>query len=162
MAIAQLSEEHIEFLTGGVFTYAAAASSALVPDIAVVAASFIDPVTNRIRIAVDAVQSETLLALLSATQKVAVVFSDPISLKTFQLKGHDVKVGPTSAHDLPEIEHQIALKNERLAQIDFGEPYGSTYHHCDLQKMVFIHFTITEWYDQTPGPNAGKPVQHSP
>jgi hypothetical protein len=91
-------------------------------------------------------------ANLESNGAIAVTCSQPSTYRTVQLKGHVIAVSETSDDHLAAVdEHVEAFSREAEA---VGLPPGSGRRFTDA-GLVAVSFTVSEVYDQTPGPNAG-------
>ena len=87
--------------------------------------------------------------------RVAVVFSEPHSHQTVQVKGVDAVVLPAGDEDL-----ELARRYHRgfaveIGQLGFADEVASTIlHHGGA--LAIIRFTISAAFEQTPGASAGQ------
>lgn len=100
----------------------------------------------------------TLLADIRATGLAAVVFSEPHTHRTLQVKGSDARIGPLQARErelLPAYADQVA---EELTPLGYGETWARKVVEADPAEVVAVRFTPTSAFAQTPGPRAGEPL----
>jgi hypothetical protein len=118
----------------------------------------VSPDRRRVTVFVAATQSGALLADLQANSRIAVVFSQPSSHRTLQLKGHDAAFAAPVDDDLRVVAlYRIGMVGE-LAQIGIAEPFVTTLLACAAADLLALTFTPAEAYVQTPGPRAGMPL----
>jgi hypothetical protein len=101
--------------------------------------------------------SREVLNDLRANGRIAVVFSQPTSNRTLQLKGNDASVGPCGADDAALADRYVQGFVEEIGRLGFNAALA----HTILSRgdaLVAVHFTIAEAFEQTPGPSAGEPV----
>lgn len=104
------------------------------------------------------VQGAPLLQALAANGAIAVVFSQPTTHRTLQIKGRDAAVLPLEAGDARRIaEYRTALARE-LSAFGYDEILAYTILSHPASEVVAVRFTPTEVYQQTPGPKAGERI----
>ncbi|MBN8284750.1 pyridoxamine 5'-phosphate oxidase family protein [Zoogloea sp.] len=101
-------------------------------------------------------QAAPVLASIAANGRVAVVFNEPKSYRTLQLKGRDGRIEPPLPDDAAALQPYAAGFARRLAPLDVPEPYVRTLVSCAPEDLVAVSFTPLEAYAQTPGPRAGR------
>jgi hypothetical protein len=105
--------------------------------------------------------SPELMAALAQTGAIAVVFSQPSTHRTLQLKGKDARVIASEAAD------QIIVNSYRddfiteLLPLGFDERPIRAFLACEATDLVRISFSPCAAFTQTPGPHAGQPLQAS-
>lgn len=100
-------------------------------------------------------QAERVLADLRSTAQAAVVFTQPSTHKSVQVKGDDARVTPLEEGDWPVIN---AYADELVAEIcplGYPEPLIRKMTECTPQQVLAVRFTPTAAFGQTPGPRAG-------
>ena len=102
--------------------------------------------------------AEQLLADVRATELVAVVFSEPHTHRTLQLKGSDARVGPLQARERAGLPVYADLVAEELTPLGYREDWARTVIEADPAQVLAIRFTPESAYAQTPGPRAGAPL----
>jgi len=100
-------------------------------------------------------QSVQLLADLDASGAIAVVFSEPTTHRTLQLKGGDVRVEVPTADDLALLAPYADDFATELAAIGIEQEKARALIAADPGDVVAVRFSPQEIYDQTPGPKAG-------
>ena len=151
-----LDEELADFISQGALIRLASATATGVPDLCFGLACFVDPARQRLRVAFDERQAGAVLQLAVQGGRAALVFSDPVSHRTVQIKTRDARLGGVAGSELAEIARRVSLANRRLDLIGFGDPFASTLNGYEPERLVFLHCSIHALFDQTPGPNAGK------
>ena len=89
--------------------------------------------------------------------RIAVVFSQPTSNRTLQLKGNDATVAPCGPDDAALADRYVQGFVEEIGRLGFDARLAHTILSRD-EALVAVHFTIAEAFEQTPGPSAGHPV----
>jgi len=96
-----------------------------------------------------------LLADLRANGRIAVVFCEPSTDRSLQLKGTDVRIEPPAPGDAALVEHYIECFADEIATLGFDRVLVKTMFRHRLEELVSVRFTPREAYEQTPGPQAG-------
>ena len=100
-------------------------------------------------------QAERVLADLRTTAQAAVVFTEPSTHKSVQVKGSDARITPLEEGDWPVIS---AYADELVAEIcplGYAEPLIRKMVESTPQQVVAARFAPTAAFGQTPGPRAG-------
>lgn len=100
-------------------------------------------------------QSRQLVQDIAATGHVAVVFSEPSTHRTVQLKASRATLRNAQAADEPVLARYLAAMEHEIDQVGFGAPMARAMLAHDLDDLVAISFTPEVAFDQTPGPRAG-------
>ena len=104
--------------------------------------------------------AEQVLADLRANGHIAVVFSEPTTHRTLQLKGNDAQVLECGADGEALAERHLQRFIAELADIGLPAEVARTLLRRE-GGLVALRFTVREAYDQTPGPQAGSAL-HAP
>lgn len=115
----------------------------------------LDEARERLTIFVEERRSAAVLQSVRENGMIAVTFGDPISYRSLQLKGRDCAVYP-----LTETDSEGIARHRDSVAANFaltGDPLTGL-RNMWMDDLVRLEFTITEAYDQTPGPNAGNPL----
>jgi len=89
--------------------------------------------------------------------RIAVVFSEPSTHRTVQVKGRDARVHPCGPDDATLADGY----RERFTAELGGIGHRADVAHAILSRggaMMAVTFTITEAFEQTPGASAGQPL----
>ncbi|HJV91323.1 MAG TPA: hypothetical protein VJ623_13525 [Holophagaceae bacterium] len=103
-------------------------------------------------------QAGELLGDIGANGKVAVVLTDPPTHRTIQLKGRDATVIPLAEGDAAWVEASIDSFARQMAPLGFSADVIRTIFTCAPSDLAAVAFTPVEAFDQTPGPQAGRPL----
>ena len=98
-----------------------------------------------------------VLADLRDNGQIAVVFSEPSSNLTIQLKGQDTTVAPCGPDDAALAEAYLQGFIEEIGQLGHSADVAHAILGHD-SGLVAVHFSIASAFDQTPGPTAGNPL----
>jgi hypothetical protein len=101
--------------------------------------------------------SRAVLADLRANGHIAVVFSEPSTHRTLQVKGEDAALVPGDARDAALAEQHLRNFVDEIGQLGFVAEVARTMLGHDRQLMA-VRFTVSAAFEQTPGPAAGEPL----
>jgi hypothetical protein len=94
-----------------------------------------------------------------ANGAIAVVFTQPSTHRTMQLKSREGRVTAPTAADLALVEAYREAFLAELLPMGFTEPMVRAFLACPPGELVGLTFRPTAAFTQTPGPNAGKPLE---
>jgi hypothetical protein len=152
-------EAHAAFMQSGVSVHVASRDAANVPSVARALGCRIAPDRRRVTVFVSTAQAPDLLRDLRASGRVAAVFSQPSTHRTIQIKGDDATIGALAVGDLARIAAYANALVLDLQTLGFPEAFGRTLVHCEPSDLVAVAFTPKAAFRQTPGPNAGAPLE---
>ena len=151
-----LDRDVVAFLTGRrVSVSIASRDEHCVPSVGRAVGYRIDADSRQLALFVIARQAEHLLAGIRSSGAVAVVFTEPSTHKTVQVKGMGARVTPLEDGDWHVI---CAHADELVAEIcplGHPEPLIRKLTECTPQQVVAVRFIPTSAFGQTPGPRAG-------
>lgn len=157
MTSAVLGDVVLEFLQHRLMVSAASRSADLVPSVAR-GVGFQLGRNGELAVFVCRTYSAQLIADVRATGLVAVVFSEPHTHRTLQVKGTDARVGPLQQRELAVLPLYADAVVEELGSIGFAEPWVRALVGADPATLVALRFTPDSAFAQTPGPRAGAPL----
>lgn len=99
-----------------------------------------------------------LLAALKQTRTIAVVFSQPSTHRTLQLKGKDAQVAVAEPEDRVIVDAYREAFIQELRPLGFDERPIRAFLACEPGDLMRITFSPCAAFTQTPGPHAGKPL----
>jgi len=115
---------------------------------------------TRLRISVSD-DSDTLIANLGATGRVAITLTEIEELTSYQVKGHlSSELGPESSEDRARREAYITAFTSNVNRVD-GTPFERIDRLTPRSFLVF-EIAVDEVFDQTPGPAAGRQLAPVP
>jgi len=107
-------------------------------------------------------QGETLFRDLEKTGAIAVVFSQPTTHRTLQIKGSDAVIRPGDADDMALARRCGQEFAEEIGKIGFPGHFTQRMFQCDQNDLCVVRFTPADLFQQTPGPNAGARLEIRP
>lgn len=156
-----LDQDHAAFIQGSVSVIAASRNADNEPNLSRAIGCRVASDHRQVTLFFFVAQSVALLADLRSNGAIAVVFSEPSTHRTLQLKGTDATVSPLTEGD----GHIIATYRQRLVdelqKIFFPESFSRALTACSAGDVVAVTFTVSAAFVQTPGPKAGTPLQTS-
>lgn len=150
-----LSAEHLAMIDRGVSTIVASHDASRRPSLMRAVGAAITPDGTRITVYLNRPASNQLLADLQATGQIAVVFSEPFSHQTVQVKACSVELRAAGPDDAPVLARYLASMEHELGRIGFGPNYTRIMLGHQLDDVVAVSFSPEQAFDQTPGPKAG-------
>ena len=104
---------------------------------------------------IDAPRAARTLENLSENPRIAMTLAHPVSYRSVQLKGQYRDTGEPSDADLDWVRrhHDEFLVSTTLV----GDP-PDTIRNLWMDDVVRLSFDVERAFDQTPGPEAGKPL----
>jgi hypothetical protein len=116
----------------------------------------LDAEGTRVRLVLDADESVTV-EHVGAHGRVAITGACVRTLRSTQLKGHAIELGPATAADAERVERYIDDMKTVIFEID-----GTPRDHLERMRpsrYVVCTVAVEESYDQTPGPGAGAAIE---
>lgn len=110
---------------------------------------------DRLTVFVEERRATDVLRSIRENGRIAVTYGDPISYRSVQVKGRDCAVVPMAYGDEEAITQHRNTVASNFALT--GDPLTGL-RNMWMNDFIRLEFTIAEAYDQTPGPNAGRPL----
>lgn len=101
-------------------------------------------------------QSTRLLQDVARSGRVAVVFSEPDSHRSVQVKSERARVREANHEDVPGLQRYLTAMQGELARVGFGPDFAAAMLAHRVEDLSAIEFTPDQAFDQTPGPKAGQ------
>ncbi|MBP1771905.1 MAG: hypothetical protein H6P99_1068 [Holophagaceae bacterium] len=153
----RLDPELVRFMTGGLSINTGSGSAEGLPSQCRAFGVRVDP-TGRVTVFLAGAQAADLLRDAARSRALAVVFSDPPTHRTIQLKGRDARVEPLRPGDLAEVRAYREAFTRRLVPLGFTAPLVLALLDCPDDDLMALTFTPEAAFDQTPGAHAGAPL----
>lgn len=100
--------------------------------------------------------SKDVIEDLRSNRLIAVVFSEPSTNRTLQLKGNDATIIPIEPDDHDLVQTYIERFAEEIAGLGFARDVAKTLFSHAPGDLVAVGFTPLVGFEQTPGPRAGE------
>jgi hypothetical protein len=113
---------------------------------------------RRVTVLLPGDQLPELVAALRESGAIAVVFSEPATHRTIQLKGTDASLEAPAPGDAELGARWADGFVAELAPYGIGEPLVRALLWCEPAALLAVSFTPCAAFQQTPGPRAGAPL----
>lgn len=153
-----LLKEHTAFLEGGASINVAACDASGRPSLSRATGCRVSRAEGTLTVFLSRPQSEALLRDIENLGRVAVVFSDPPTHRTLQVKGEGATVATAEAGDVECARAYVRAFSEVLRPLGFKPELVEAMLACAPSDLALIRFKPTHFFDQTPGPQAGAPL----
>ena len=154
-----LSPEIADFIQQGVAAAVSACDEALRPSMARVIGTRLSEDGRCISVLVLRSQSPLLLRDAAPGRRIAAVFCLPENERALQIKGVVLAQEPPQADDWPRVlEHRIAFADQ-IEPKGYAREFSDYYHAAAADDLVAISFAPDALFEQTPGPQAGRPME---
>lgn len=150
---------HAAFMQGGVSISFGGCDAASQPWVGKAMGCQVAPDFLTVTIFAAASHVPELLAALEQTGAIAVVFSQPSTHRTLQLKGKDARIATAEAKDQAIVDTYREAFVQELRPLGFDERPIRAFLACEPDDLVRIAFSPCAAFTQTPGPHAGKPLE---
>jgi len=153
-----IDDEHAAFLTAGVSISVGSRNADHFPNLTRGLGCRIADDRSRLAVFVVAEQSRELLDDIRGNGHVAVVFSQPSTHRTVQLKGVDGAIEVLGNGDRQCIDGYRRAFTDELGALGYGSLFVQTLLDGSGSEIVAVSFTPSAAFQQTPGPLAGRPL----
>jgi hypothetical protein len=102
--------------------------------------------------------SRQVLQDIASTGQVAVVFSEPSTHRTVQLKASRAEIRSAVAGDVPVLAAYLQSMEHEIQKVGIAPPLTRAMLAHRLEDVVAVRFTPEQAFDQTPGPRAGTAI----
>lgn len=151
-----LDAANAAFIGCGVMVSVASRDANLAPSVVRALGCRVAPDRRRVTVLLAGSQSAALLRDLRDTRAIAVVFSQPSTHRTIQLKGSDALVGAPEPGDAALIEANCTALVRDMVPAGYPESFVRTLLAFEPHDLVAVTFAPSAAFAQTPGPHAGK------
>lgn len=153
-----LDESNAAFIEAGVSIVAASRDDALVPSIGRVSGCRVSGDRRAVSIFIPQSHAVQLVADVRASGRIAVVFSQPSTHRTLQLKADDARVRTPRPTEVAFVTHYVDAFAREIALLGHSADQARALFECRDDDLVAIDFTPNAAFEQTPGPKAGSPL----
>jgi hypothetical protein len=151
----RLDPAHAAFIQSGVSIVAASRDRDNNPMLVRAVACRVSPDRQRVTVFLSRRQAGTLLADVGSSRVLAVVFSQPSTHRTIQLKSVDAVEVPLAAGDVERMAEHARLVVADLKRLGYGDEVLRAYFSYTVEDVAAVAFTPSAAFTQTPGPGAG-------
>jgi hypothetical protein len=153
-----LDEDNAAFVQRGVSIVAASRDAALVPSIARATGCVVSSDRRQVTIFAIASQSLQLLADVRESRRIAVVFSQPTTHRTLQLKADDARIRSLREDERAVLARYVDAFATEIGKLGHTGAQAHIMFECRDEDVVAIDFRPNAAFEQTPGPKAGSPL----
>ena len=158
MAVAQLPAERIALIRRGVSVIVGSCDAASRPSVMRAVGSQVSDDGRDITVFLSRRQSRQLIQDLATTGRIAVVFSEPATHSTLQVKASRCELRSAAADDEPGLARYLASMEVEIERVGYPRELTRAMLAHRLDDLVAVRFTPEQAFDQTPGPRAGAPL----
>jgi len=158
----QLDPDHLRFMTGGVSINTGSGGASGLPSQCRAFGCRVDDSGRRVTVFLSGAQAADLLRDVGQSGALAVVFSDPPTHRTMQIKGRDARVEPLAPGDPAVVAAYRTAFVACLRPLGFTEAMVRALLDCPNADLVAVAFTPEAAFNQTPGAQAGAPLLAGP
>ena len=147
------------FITGPVAINVASHDRALLPSIARAYGCKLCADGKRIAVFLSARSAAAVLGDLRTGAPIAVVFCLPSTHATLQFKSPSARLLPLAPGDREIMLAYARAFHAEIVGVGYDDPFTASLVAPAADEAVAVEFTPTAVFDQTPGPEAGKPLE---
>lgn len=159
---AVLDAEHVRFIEGAASIIVAARNAANVPELVRAQGCRVSRDRRRVQLFVQATQAQALFDDIRRNGRIAVVFTSPSTHRSLQLKGEGASVARARPADAARVAAYREAMVAELGSIGVSEAMARALLAGDDATLGVVSFTPAAAFVQTPGPDAGRPLEPAP
>ena len=149
-----LDPEHLALIDGGVGVSIASRDHALLPNLMRALGGRVEP-SGELSVLLSAIDGASVLADVRASDTIAVVFSQPSTHRTLQLKGRGISIEGASPSDVALVQRRIDAMVDELEAVGLSGRFARELLSFERDDLLVVRFRPDSAFDQTPGPRAG-------
>ena len=145
-----------DFIQGGVSVVIASSNAGLESDVVRGCGCRVSRDLRRVTVLFDKSRDDRVLDDFAANGRIAVVFTQPSTHRTIQLKGTDAALARTASADRLVVQAHREKWIQELCQLGYTREFSAAVWGPLPEMLAAIAFTPTAAFQQTPGPTAGQ------
>jgi hypothetical protein len=149
------------FITGGVSIIVASRDDYNRPSLVRALGCRLSADRRQIDILLSSGQSQSLIQDWHRHGDIAVVFTQPSTHRSIQLKGSDARLGAVQPGDAALMRDYREALADDLGQVGYTREFSLALLHCPQDDACVVSFQPTIAFSQTPGPEAGARLEMS-
>ncbi|MEO3865881.1 hypothetical protein [Rheinheimera fenheensis] len=150
-----IDEELSAFLSSHVSLHLSCVTSSLRTSIVRCVGARVDNVKQKISLLIPGSQAREIIEHIGRKTAVAVVFTDPETYRSIQIKSNNATIETSVASDVQLHQDYIKKFTERLRVYNIPPSYVHTLCYCQSADLQVITLSPQQLYDQSPGRLAG-------
>lgn len=151
----RLPAELLAMIERGVSVIVGSRDAQLRPSVMRAVGSRAGPADGEITVYLSRPQSRQVLQDIAANGRIAVVFSQPSTHRSIQVKATSAALRQADARDQPQLARYLAAMEREIQLVGFAPQLTRAMLACRLEDVVAVSFRPEQAFDQTPGPRAG-------
>ncbi len=151
-----IDDDQRTLIESGAAVSVATRSRDLIPDALRAWGPRVSPDRRSIELFVDRPNSQRCVENLQDNGRIAMCFVNVHTFRALQLKGRCVEIGDPGPDDWAWIDRHRAAFTEATFQIGF---VPEVVRNMWSTQVVKLRFVVEEFFDQTPGPGAGREIR---
>lgn len=153
-----LDAANADFICSGVSINAASSRSGALPSLARAVGCRVSADRCSVTILFASTPAAALIDDIRRSGSIAVVFSQPSTHRTLQLKGTDARILPPEPGDQALMSRYTDSFIADLTPLGYPAQVVRTVLACHPDDIVTVRFSPSSAFLQTPGPSAGEPL----
>ncbi|HWJ05818.1 MAG TPA: hypothetical protein VNS57_08510 [Steroidobacteraceae bacterium] len=151
----RLDPDHAAFVQGGVSVVVSSRNDQLVADVLRGCGCRVSRNRRKVTVLVERERAGTVVDDIRANGHIAVVFSQPSTHRTLQLKGTDATVARATPADLRTSRGHLEAWMADMQKLGYEGAFTRAVRG-EGSDLLAISFTVAAAFEQTPGPAAGR------
>jgi hypothetical protein len=153
---AALPQDLLAMMARGVSVNVASRDASMRPSLMRAVGSDVSPDGSTVTVYLARSQSRQLIQDIASTGQLAVVFSEPATHRTVQIKAARATQRAATEADRPLLARYLASMEHEIARVGHPPVVTRAMLAHKLEDVVAVTFTPEQAFDQTPGPQAGR------
>lgn len=158
----RIAPDMLALIRRGISCIVGSRDAQLRPSVMRAVASAVSADGNEITVFLSRPQSRQLLQDIAACGHVSVVFGQPSTHRTVQLKASRASQRSAVESDRPALAAYLAAMEVEMGAIGLTPEYTRAMFAADLEDVVAVTFVPEQGFEQTPGPRAGERLASAP
>jgi hypothetical protein len=158
MARVTLPDDLLAMIARGVSANVGSRDAALRPSVMRAVGSAVSPDGASVTVYLARSQSRQLIQDIASTGHLAVVFSEPATHRTVQLKARSASLRDATEADRPLLTRYLASMEHEIGRVGHPPSIARAMLAHRLEDVVAVSFEPEQAFDQTPGPQAGRAI----
>jgi len=143
------------FFNTGLSITASSRDERLIPSVAKVLACRLES-GHQLRLWFHSQEATEVLAHIARGLPLAVTACLPSTNQTIQMKARFATVDAVQPDDFNYVEKAVNNFADEIASVGHPRSFAFLYHQLNADLMVAVVMTVDSWFEQSPGPEAGR------